>query len=122
VVVGLTSDWFVKAAGKVGVTPYKERRRGLMQFLTSSHLAERATIVKIEDRFDPITEEQAITCVVVTKENHGVAIEANRLRVAKGMASMKIRVVEMVLAKDKLPISSSRIRSGECDEHGNPVS
>jgi pantetheine-phosphate adenylyltransferase len=119
VVVGLTSDLFVKTAGKTGVAPYKERRRSLSHFLTSSGLAERATVMKIEDRFGPTTEDQAISSIVVTKETYGTAVEANQLRVARGTKPMKIRVVDMVLAKDKLPISSSRIRGGEIDEHGN---
>lgn len=75
--------------------------------------------MKIEDRFGPTTEDQAISSIVVTKETYGTAVEANQLRVARGTKPMKIRVVDMVLAKDKLPISSSRIRGGEIDEHGN---
>jgi pantetheine-phosphate adenylyltransferase len=121
VVVGLTSDRFVKVAGKAGVTSYDERHRHLMQFLTSNGLAKRGTIVKIEEPFGPTTEDQAISCIVVTKETYGTAIEANRLRASKGMAPMKIRVIDMVLAKDKFPISSTRIRDGELDEHGNKI-
>lgn len=119
VVVGLTSDRFVRASGKTGVITYKGRRDRLLNFLTSQGLANRVKIVKIEDRFGPTAEDGAISRIIVTAETRGTAEEANRLRVTKGMLPMKIHIVDMVLAKDGLPISSSRIRRGELDEHGN---
>ncbi len=122
VVVGLTSDAYVKKVGKVGAARYGERRRGLMNYLESNGLADRAAVVKIGDRFGPTTEDAEISCIVVTEETRGTALEANRLRAKKGMNPMKIRIIDMVLAKDNGLISSSRIRRGEVDEHGNTPS
>lgn len=122
VVVGLTSDRFVRASGKTGVAPYDERHHHLLHFLKSRNLADRATIVKIEDRFGPTIDDRAISSIVVTAETHRTAMEANQLRAAKGITPMKIHTVDMILAEDKLPISSSRIRGGELDGHGNKMS
>jgi pantetheine-phosphate adenylyltransferase len=121
VIIGLTSNKFVKASGKVNVAPYNERHRRLMNFLALKNLTNRATIVKLEDRFGPIIENQAITHIVVTNDTRDTAIDANRLRASKGIKPMQICLVDMVLAKDLRPISSSRIRAGEVDEHGNPA-
>jgi pantetheine-phosphate adenylyltransferase len=121
VIVGLTSDAYVKKAGKVGVDLYGERRRGLRRFLESEGLLGRAKIVKINDRFGPVVEDSAISCIVVTEETLETALEANRARAEKGMAPMKVHTIGMVMAIDRLPISSSRIRKGELDGHGDPV-
>ncbi len=121
VIVGLTSDSYVQKEGKVGVAPYARRRRELLSFLEAEGLVGRAKIVEITDRFGPILEDAGITDIVVTGETCETALEANRLREKKGMAPMKIHMVEMVLAKDKCPISSSRIRQGELDRQGKQV-
>jgi cytidyltransferase-like protein len=122
VVIGITSDAYVKKAGKVGVAPYGERRRGLLSFLESNDLSDRATLVKISDRFGPTAEDAEISCIVVTKETRETASKANRIRLKKGMNPMKTHIIDMVMARDNSPISSSRIRKGELDVHGNPLS
>lgn len=119
VIVGLTSDPFARASGKTRVATYRERRDRLLKFLASQGLAKRARIVKIEDRFGPTAGDHAISSIVVTAETRGTAEEANRLRAAKGIGPMRIHVIDKVIAEDGLPISASRIRSGELDEHGN---
>jgi pantetheine-phosphate adenylyltransferase len=122
VIIGLTSDAYVKKAGKVGVASYQARRKRLMDFLVSSGLSDRAAVVKIADRFGPTVDDPAIACIVVTEETREAAVQANRLRAKKGLVPMKIHTIGMLVAKDSLPISSSRIRKGEVDEHGNRLS
>lgn len=122
VVVGLTSDRFVREAGKSGVAPYSERRKQVLEFLKSRGLASRAKVIKIDDCFGPVVDDGSISSIVVTKETQRTAVEANQLRASRGLEPMEIRVIEMVMAQDRLPISSSRIRSGELDEHGRLVS
>jgi pantetheine-phosphate adenylyltransferase len=122
VIIGLTSDAYVKKAGKEGVARYLARRKRLMDFLVSNGLSHRAAVVEIADRFGPIVEDPAIACIVVTEETQEAAVEANRLRAKKGLIQMDIHSIGMVTAKDGLPISSSRIRTGELDEHGNRLS
>lgn len=122
VIIGITSDSYVKKSGKSGVAGYGERRKGVLSFLKSSGLVDRSVLVKINDRFGPIVDDASITCIVATEETRDTAVEANMLRARKGIAPMKIHTICMVLAKDNLPISSSRIRKGELDEHGNPLS
>ncbi len=119
VIIGVTSDRFVEESGKSGVAPYGKRRLSLLRFLRSQGLAAKTTIVKLEDPFGPITTEPEITCIVVTKATAENAKEANRRRALAGLRPMRICIVEMVLARDRLPISSSRIRAGEIDQHGN---
>jgi cytidyltransferase-like protein len=122
VVIGLTSDTYVKKEGKVGVARYGERRRRLLSYLKSNSLANRATLVKIDDRFGPTIQNAEISCIVVTEATREAALEANQLRAKNGMKPMKIHTIDLVLARDNHPISSSRIRKGEINEHGSPQS
>ena len=119
VVIGLTSDAFVAKLGKPHVTAsYEERRRELEAFLWQTGLVSRSQIVPLDDALGRTMSAEGIEALVVSKETEKTAEAINVKRVKAGMSPLKIVTVRMVQAYNKMPISTTRIRSGEIDRDG----
>lgn len=116
VVIGLTTDRFA-LQGRDRVNPYAVRERNLKRYLAARRW-RRARIEPIDDTFGPADDLPDLDILVVSAERHGVAVQLNEARRAKGLKPLEIRSVAMVLAEDGLPIASRRIRRGEIDRHG----
>ncbi|MCE8429226.1 MAG: phosphopantetheine adenylyltransferase [Candidatus Methanoperedens sp.] len=112
--VGLTSDKM--ANNKLhDVDDFRTRYNNLMGFIRSQGI--EPDIVKLDDPYGP-TINQDFDVLVVSPETYPVGLKINSIRKEKGMKQVKIVLVEYVLAEDELPISSTRIKNGEIDEHG----
>ncbi len=118
VIIGLTSDEFLLKRRKAVINNYDKRVDALSAFLDERY-AGRYTITKLEDDFGPTLYDNNIEALIVSKETESKGILLNRLREDKGLKPLEIIVMDMVLAKDGKPISSTRIRSGEIDAEGN---
>ena len=59
--------------------------------------------------------------IVVSVETAWRAEEINELRRVRGLKPLRVFVVDMVLAEDGRPLSSSRVRAGEVDRFGRMV-
>lgn len=121
VIIGVTSDAFLKKMNKPHDENLAQRISRVKKFLMEMGLMERAKIVVLEDYYGPVIEDPLIEAIVVSKETLPRAEEANLIRRKLGMKEMKIYVVDYVLAEDGLPISSTRIRNREIDEEGNLI-
>ncbi|MCX9028676.1 MAG: phosphopantetheine adenylyltransferase [Candidatus Methanoperedens sp.] len=112
--IGLTSDEMAK--NKIHeVDDYRSRYNEVMKFIHDQGVIPR--IVKLDDPYGPtITED--FDQLVVSPETHPIGLEINRIRSEKNMKPLKIVLVDYVLAEDGLPISSTRIRNREIDNHG----
>lgn len=121
VIIGITTDEFLRRMCKPHDQDFRARLSGLVEFLKSRGLVERARIVRLEDPFGPIISDPSIEGIVVTKETAPRAEEANKIREVRGMNRMKLYVVDYVMASDGLPVSSTRIRNREIDEKGNLI-
>ena len=122
VTVGLTDDDLAGETRHVEryVRPYAERRADLQDDL--ERLADEydrtfeirplseATGIAVEPQFDAL---------VVSPETVEGAERINDHRREQGLDPLKIEVVDHVPADDGKRISSTRIVSGEIDEHGN---
>lgn len=119
VLIGLASDQMVREKQVKGqVTSFKERMAKLTSFLVERGWLKRARIVAIERPEGVLLEDPSIEALVVSKETLRRGQEINQRRVEKGLPPYAIEVVDMVLAEDGKPLSSSRIRAGEIDEEG----
>jgi pantetheine-phosphate adenylyltransferase len=119
VIIGLSTDDFVKRMGKHHeVKPYFERLENLRKLLIDMRVDSRAIVTPIEDPYGPAASDSAIEAVVVSDETQHRAFEINRLREVKGLRALEIVKISMVLAENGKPISSTRIRLGEIDESG----
>lgn len=118
VVIGVTSDAFALKEGKHPDQPYEERVRNLEAKIHSMFPGRKYIIAKLDDNFGPGIASPEVECIVVSKETAAKVPIANSLRAAKGYSPLEVAVVDYVLAEDRKPISSTRIRKGEIDQEG----
>jgi len=120
VLIGLCSDEFAKTLKKSHPTAsYAQRLGELRAFLNQADLLVRAEIVLLSDAYGPALFSESIEALVVSKETESPAIVLNKKRKIAGLPLLKIVVVDLVPAKDGLPISTTRIRRGEVDKEGS---
>jgi cytidyltransferase-like protein len=122
VVIGLSSDEFASKMGKSHKTAsYAERLKDLGVFLKKSGLAEKAEIVPLNDPYGLTISSKGLDALVVSKETELITDKINKIRVQAGLAPLKIVTVQMVLAENSSPISTTRIRKGEIDRNGHLI-
>lgn len=112
--VGITSDEMAKNKAHE-VVDYCSRHNQVMRFIKVQGIAP--VIVRLGDPYGPTIHDD-FDFIVVSPETHPVALKINRIRGEKGLGQIEIVLVNYVLADDGLPISSTRIKRGEIDEHG----
>lgn len=122
VTVGLTSDQFIQNhKPTVIVQPYEKRKSALINFLDSKRWLERATIIPIDDPFEPAASSAHFDAIVVTADNKVRGHEINAKRLDKNLDGLVLLEVPIVKAEDGEPISSTRIKSGVVDPDGKLV-
>ena len=119
VVIGLTSDRFVKTVRKHhSVSGYQQRLSNLKSYLSRIGALKKTEIISLDDQHGPATSNGSITAIVVSPETLSTALEINQIRIKKKMNPLQIYVVDYVLAQNGKPISTSRISQGLIDEEG----
>ncbi|MCP8323082.1 MAG: pantetheine-phosphate adenylyltransferase [Candidatus Methylarchaceae archaeon HK02M2] len=120
IIIGVSSDNFARRLGKNLNHDLPLRVKLLKKFL-DSEFPNRYKICVLEDYFGPIATKANIDAIVVSEETASKAEMANELRIDKGLKPLKIIIIDTVLADDGLPISSTRIKSGEIDVEGHII-
>lgn len=116
VFIGLTSDEFVNSYKKHAVNPINFRKNNLIQFLNDNNIDYE--IMVINDPYgNSISKDYDI--IVVSPETKENAEKINQIRIKNGFKPLKIEVYDFLMAEDKIPISTTRIRKGEIDKQGN---
>ncbi|MCU4717560.1 phosphopantetheine adenylyltransferase [Halapricum hydrolyticum] len=122
VTVGLTSDELAPRTRQEDrhVRSYEQRRRDLEREL-GSYAEEYVREFEIRKLTEPtgIATEPQFDVLVVSPETETGGRRINEIRRENGHDPLDIEVVDHVLAEDGDIISSTRIVSGEIDEHGN---
>lgn len=122
VMIGVTSDEFVRRLHKPHkVDAYAIRRRDLERLLTRWKLLRRAHIVPLSDRFGPTVTNSKIQALVVSRRTLKTGHEINRIRRAKRLRQLVIVPIDLIMAEDRRPISSTRIRRGRIDREGKLI-
>ncbi|MEM2369336.1 MAG: phosphopantetheine adenylyltransferase [Candidatus Bathyarchaeia archaeon] len=120
--IGLTTDGFAKKLRKNhGIAPYDVRLRNLMKFLEDLSVSSRAEIVPLDDPYGPAASNPEIEAIVVSRETEEKAREINILRGRRGIKPLEVIVIDMVLAEDQIPISTTRIKRGEINHEGRLI-
>lgn len=117
VVIGLTSDRMARFRRGRTVLPYKTRAENLRQCM-NREFGINVKITRIDDEYG-ITLDKDFDYIIVSPETYPVAEKINETRIHKKMKPINIIKIDWVLAEDGKPISSTRIKEGEIDKHGN---
>ena len=119
IVIGVTSDEFVNSVlHKKIQNIYSIRVDNLQQYIKSQIQSNNYKITKLNNSFGPLVISNDIDCLIVSSETQQKGKSINSIRKNLGLLPIDIVSVDMVLAEDGLPVSSSRIRSNEIDNKG----
>ncbi len=119
VVIGVVTRKMLKKESKTHeIESYQARVMEIEGFLKERKAMDRVVITPIDDPYGPALTDEEVEVLVVSRETAFRAREINRLRRGRGFKPLKIRVIEMVLAEDGKPISTTRIRRGEITREG----
>jgi pantetheine-phosphate adenylyltransferase len=119
VTIGLSSDKFARILHKPHkVDSFLVRKRELQKLLAKWHVSRRARIVELNNRYGPTVTTSKVQALVVSRRTLGTAYEINSMRRSKGIRPLEIVPIDLILAEDMRPISSTRIRRGRIDREG----
>ena len=120
VIIGLTSDAFVKSFKLTWNIKNNYRRRlfNLKKNISLNFKDVNYTIIKLEDEFGPVIHSSQIQAIVVSEETLVKVKQINEIRVSNYLNPLRVIVVEIAKSSDGKPISSTRIRNGEIDDKG----
>ncbi|WP_222918319.1 phosphopantetheine adenylyltransferase [Natrinema sp. SYSU A 869] len=124
VTVGLTSDELAPKTRDVDrrVRSYDERKADLeseLETIAADH--DREFEVRMLESPTGIATEPQFDYLVVSPETREGGERINEIRRERGHDPLEVVVVPHVLADDGDIISSTRVVSGEIDEHGNVI-
>jgi pantetheine-phosphate adenylyltransferase len=120
IIIGLTTDGMLKEEPKLHtVANYEEREKDLTDFLRKNNALKRTKIIPLTDPYGPTLSDGEIEALVVSLETAKRAEKINKLRAEKGLKPLKIVAINMILAEDIVPISTTRIKNGEIDREGH---
>lgn len=119
VMIGLCTDDFVEKMGKPHeVAPFAVRLEELKGFLIKHGWFERGEIVPLYNSYGPALTSKRIEAIVVSRETELTAHKINEKREAINLLPLNVVVIDMVLAENYDPISTTRIRRLEIDHEG----
>lgn len=125
VTIGVTSDLFVKqfkiSNFKFQIGKYAERKKRLERWLHARVPRKNWKIVAIDDPHEPAASVADLDAIIVTAENRARGEEINEIRRSRGLPPLALVEVPIVVAQDRKPISSTRVRNGEIDHTGRLV-
>jgi len=119
VLIGLSSDEFVKRLNKPHATAsYKQRLEELKAFLQKHDFLNRTRIVSLNDVYGVTLSKGCVEALIVSKETETTAVKINEERKKAGLPPLHIVVIDMVPSENHVPVSTTRIHRGEIDREG----
>ena len=119
VIIGLTSDDMALRKGKNLQNDYNQRLEMLVKTIEENFPNNEFEISKLDNNFGPAVLQKEVQALVVSGETSNQGDILNQLRKEKGLPTVDVVVVQMVLAKDGSRISTTRIKNQEIDYDGN---
>ncbi len=119
VIIGLSSNEMALKKGKNIQNDYNKRLETLMKTIEKNFPNREFEISKLDNDFGPAVLEKEVQALVVSSETSNQGEVLNGLRKQKNLPEVEVVVVPMVLAKDGLKISTTRIKNQEIDYDGN---
>jgi len=119
VIIGLASDEMALRKEKDLQNDYNKRLEMLVKTIEKKFPKMEFEISKLDNDFGPAVLEKEVQALVVSGETSDQGDILNQLRKQKNLPLVDVVVVPMVLAKDGLRISTTRIKNQEIDYEGN---
>jgi pantetheine-phosphate adenylyltransferase len=121
VIIGVSSDEFAARRNKKIRHNYEQRVSNLRRTIASEFGSVDYEIAKLEADFGPAVTSGDVGALVTSSETRTKADVLNKMREKQKLPPVQVLSVKMVNADDGLPISSTRIRSGEIDNKGRTL-
>ena len=115
--IGLTTDKIASRSRKVPLQDYETRLQNLNNILDQIAQDKRSFVFPLEDPMGRAANGN-FEAIVVSQETIRGAENINNARARNGLKPLEIIIIDMVLALDGRPISSSRILRGQIDRIG----
>ncbi|MGC9516571.1 MAG: phosphopantetheine adenylyltransferase, partial [Methanomicrobiales archaeon] len=117
VIIGVTSDEF--GGQKGDVESCATRMSNLNNFLED--YPGKYKVMRLTDPYGTTIYDKTFDAIVVSRETEKTALEINKIRKNNGMEPLAVIVIDIVMAEDGEPISSTRIRKGEINMEGEII-
>jgi len=114
VFIGLTSDEMAARSREVPVLDHETRERNLRETAFNISGGKEFHILIIEDELGPAAYDD-YDAIVVSSETKDTARKINEARASNGLYPLDIIEIDMVLADDGQPVSSTKLLLGEPD-------
>jgi pantetheine-phosphate adenylyltransferase len=120
VVLGITSDLYVKSFKDGNKIESFEFRRGEVQnFLNSIGAKDRIQISPIDNFYGPLlSSDFNVQAIAVTPQTESMAVKINLKRKENNLPELKVINLPLKLAEDGKVLSATRIRKGEINRDG----
>jgi len=120
VLIGITGDSYLKKYKKKSniTNCYESRVLNLINFIKKNFKNTSFSIIKLDDKYGPTVTSKEIQALVTSTETKQTGLRINRIRVKNGLDPLLIITVDLILSCDGIPLSSTRIRSGEINSLG----
>ncbi len=111
VVIGVTANEFARTLHKPHkVDPYELRLQELRRYLKRKGYLRRASIRPLYDPFGPTLTSRSIDAIIVSRRTLPTARRINLARRKRKLRPLAVIPIDLVLAQDLRPISSTRVR------------
>ncbi|WP_415283003.1 phosphopantetheine adenylyltransferase [Candidatus Nitrososphaera sp. FF02] len=117
VIIGVTSDEFVKGRKKIN-HDFETRVANLKKMIGKEFGDVKYQIAKLDSEFGPAVTTGDVGALVASVETQEKGARLNEIRRKNGLAPAEVIAVGLIKAQDGKPISSTRIRAGEIDAKG----
>jgi pantetheine-phosphate adenylyltransferase len=122
VIIGLVTDDFAQMMKKPHeIAPFAVRLEELKAFLRRHNWLDQGEIVPLYDLYGPAANSTSIEAIVVSQETLPGAHRINKKRQINSLPALKIITINMVLAENRNPISTTGIRRLEMDREGHLI-
>ena len=122
VIIGLSSDNYVKQKKKQITNDYPIRLKNLRNFIAEKFNKSNYSIYELNNFYGPTVLNREVQAIVTTESSKENCLKINNLRESKNIGKLEIVIVPLVEDHEGKVISSTRIRQGEIDWNGKKLS
>lgn len=121
VIIGVSSDIYAAKKHKKLINNFSIRQENLKKFIDKNLKKSNYSVYELDDFYGPTVLTRDVQAIITTESSLENSIKINRLRTSKDMLKLEIILVPLEEDKEGKVISSTRIREGEIDIHGNKL-